>query len=190
MRDRLSNYQEETGNIFNLEATPAEGVSYGIARKDKERYPDIVVANEEDVARGAQPYYTNSTQLPVKYTDDLFTALSIQDELQTLYTGGTTFHIFLGEAVSSVEAVKKLIQKVCGQFRLPYFTITPTFSICPQHGYIRGENYQCPVCEAEGQETSCEVYSRVVGYLRPVDQWNAGKQEEFRERKTFDTAVM
>ena len=190
MRDRLSSYQEETGNIFNLEATPAEGVSYGIARKDKERYPEVIVANEEDVAKGAQPYYTNSTQLPVKYTDDLFTALSIQDELQTLYTGGTTFHIFLGEAVSSVEAVKKLIQKVCGQFRLPYFTITPTFSICPQHGYIRGENYQCPVCEAEGQETSCEVYSRVVGYLRPVDQWNAGKQEEFRERKTFDTAVM
>ena len=190
MRDRLSSYQEETGNIFNLEATPAEGVSYGIARKDKERYPEIIVANEEEVAKGAQPYYTNSTQLPVKYTDDLFAALSIQDELQTLYTGGTTFHIFLGEAVSSVEAVKKLIQKVCGQFRLPYFTITPTFSICPQHGYIRGENYQCPVCEAEGQETSCEVYSRVVGYLRPVDQWNAGKQEEFRERKTFDTAVM
>jgi len=190
MRDRLSFYQEETGNIFNLEATPAEGVSYGIARKDKERYPEIKVANEEDVTNGAQPYYTNSTQLPVKYTDDLFTALSIQDELQTLYTGGTTFHIFLGEAVSSVEAVKKLVKKVCGQFRLPYFTITPTFSICPQHGYIRGENYQCPVCEAEGKVTCCEVYSRVVGYLRPVDQWNAGKQEEFRERKTFDTAVM
>ncbi|MEQ8201350.1 MAG: ribonucleoside triphosphate reductase [Syntrophomonadaceae bacterium] len=190
MRDRLSHYQEETGNIFNLEATPAEGVSYGIARKDKERYPDIKVANEGELAQGAQPYYTNSTQLPVNYTDDLFTALSIQDELQTLYTGGTTFHIFLGEAVSSVEAVKKLVKKVCGQFRLPYFTITPTFSICPQHGYIRGENYQCPVCEAEGKITCCEVYSRVVGYLRPVDQWNAGKQEEFRERKTFDTAVM
>ncbi|MEQ8235318.1 MAG: ribonucleoside triphosphate reductase [Syntrophomonadaceae bacterium] len=190
MRDRLSAYQEETGNIFNLEATPAEGVSYGIARKDKEHYPDIKVANEEEVDQGAQPYYTNSTQLPVHYTDDLFQALSIQDELQTLYTGGTTFHIFLGEAVSSVEAVKKLVRKVCDQFALPYFTITPTFSICPQHGYLKGENYECPLCEAEGIKTSCEVYSRVVGYLRPVDQWNAGKQEEFRERKTFDSAVM
>ena len=190
MRDRLIAYQEETGNIFNLEATPAEGVSYGIARKDKELYPDIMVANEDEVKNGAQPYYTNSTQLPVNYTDDLFTALKIQDDLQALYTGGTTFHIFLGEAVSSMEAVKKLVKKVCDQFSLPYFTITPTFSICPQHGYIKGENYECPLCEAEGIKTSCEVYSRVVGYLRPVDQWNAGKQEEFRERKTFDSAVM
>jgi ribonucleoside-triphosphate reductase len=190
MRDRLSTYQEETGNIFNLEATPAEGVSYGIARKDKERYPEIKVANEPEVKKGAQPYYTNSTQLPVNYTDDLFKALSIQDELQVLYTGGTTFHIFLGESVSSIEAVKKLAKKVCEQFSLPYFTITPTFSICPQHGYIRGENYQCPLCEAEGKSTSCEVYSRVVGYLRPVDQWNAGKQEEYRERKTFDRAII
>jgi len=190
MRDRLRFYQEETGNIFNLEATPAEGVSYGVARKDKERYPGIKVANEMEVAGGAEPYYTNSTQLPVHYTDDLFEALTIQDELQTLYTGGTTFHIFLGEAVSSVDGVKKLVKKVCDQFSLPYFTITPTFSICPQHGYIKGQNYECPICAAEGKITSCEVYSRVVGYLRPVDQWNAGKQEEFKERKTFDKAIV
>jgi len=190
MRERLITYQEETGNIFNLEATPAEGVSYGIARKDKELYPDILVANQKEIKSGAEPYYTNSTQLPVNYTDDLFTALKIQDDLQVLYTGGTTFHIFLGEAVSSIAGVKKLVKKVCDQFSLPYFTITPTFSICPKHGYIKGENYECPVCEAEGVKTSCEVYSRVVGYLRPVDQWNAGKQEEFRERSTFDKAVL
>jgi ribonucleoside-triphosphate reductase len=142
------------------------------------------------VKKGAEPYYTNSTQLPVNYTDDLFTALKIQDDLQVLYTGGTTFHIFLGEAVSSIAGVKKLVKKVCDQFSLPYFTITPTFSICPKHGYIKGENFECPVCEAEGIITSCEVYSRVVGYLRPVDQWNAGKQEEYRERKTFDRAII
>ncbi|MDD4803334.1 MAG: ribonucleoside triphosphate reductase, partial [Syntrophomonas sp.] len=189
MRDRLGVYQDETGNIFNLEATPAEGVSYGIARKDKELYPAIITANEQEVKKGAQPYYTNSTQLPVNYTDDLFTALQIQDGLQTLYTGGTTFHVFLGEAVPSIAGVKKLVKKVCDQFSLPYFTITPTFSICPKHGYLKGENYECPVCEAEGIKTSCEVYSRVVGYLRPVDQWNAGKQEEYRERKTFDSAL-
>lgn len=189
MRERLQEYQEETGNIFNLEATPAEGVSYSVARKDKQAYPDIIVANEADVRRGAEPYYTNSTQLPVNYTDDLFDALTIQDELQSKYTGGTTFHIFLGESISSVEAVKKLTRKVCEQFTLPYFTITPTFSVCPQHGYLKGENFTCPICEAEGQETTCEVYSRVVGYLRPVDHWNAGKQEEFRNRKTFDKAV-
>ena len=189
MRDRLQIYQEETGNIYNLEATPAEGVSYSIARKDKEAYSDIIVANEADFRRGAEPYYTNSTQLPVNYTDDLFEALSMQDELQSRYTGGTTFHVFLGESISSVEAVKKLIRKVCEQFTLPYFTITPTFSVCPQHGYLRGENHTCPICEAEGVHTDCEVYSRVVGYLRPVDHWNAGKREEFKNRKTFDKAV-
>lgn len=190
MRDRLMVYQEETGNIYNLEATPAEGVSYGIARKDKELYPDILVANQAEVSQGAEPYYTNSTQLPVNYTDDLFLALKIQDDLQVLYTGGTTFHIFLGEAVSSIQGVKKLVKKVCDQFSLPYFTITPTFSICPQHGYIKGKNFECPVCAAAGVTTTCEVYSRVVGYLRPIDQWNAGKQEEFRERATFDKAVL
>jgi len=189
MRDRLVEYQEESGNIYNLEATPAEGVSYAIARKDKEAYPKIIVANEEEFKKGAEPYYTNSTQLPVKYTDDLFEALQIQDELQTRYTGGTTFHIFLGESISSVESVKKLVSKVCNQFKLPYFTVTPTFSICPSHGYLSGEKYSCPICEAEGKETACEVYSRVVGYIRPIDQWNAGKQEEFKERRLFDKAL-
>ncbi|HPF19759.1 MAG TPA: ribonucleoside triphosphate reductase [Syntrophomonas sp.] len=189
MRDRLVAYQEESGNIYNLEATPAEGVSYGIARKDKEAYPKIIVANEAEYKKGAEPYYTNSTQLPVKYTDDLFEALQIQDELQTRYTGGTTFHVFLGESISSVESVKKLVGKVCHQFRLPYFTITPTFSICPSHGYLSGEKYSCPICEAEGKQTACEVYSRVVGYIRPIDQWNAGKQEEFKERRLFDKAL-
>lgn len=189
MRDRLQIYQEETGNIYNLEATPAEGVSYSIARKDKEAYSDIIVANEADFRRGAEPYYTNSTQLPVNYTDDLFEALSMQDELQSRYTGGTTFHVYLGESISSIEAVKKLIRRICEQFTLPYFTITPTFSVCPQHGYLRGENHICPICEAEGVHTDCEVYSRVVGYLRPVDHWNAGKREEFKNRKTFDKAV-
>ena len=189
MRDRLMRYQEETGDIYNLEATPAEGVSYGIARKDKAQYPDIIVANEAEFREGADPYYTNSTQLPVYYTEDLFKALVTQDELQTRYTGGTVFHIFLGEAVPSIASAKKLVEKVCSQFRLPYFTLTPTFSICPSHGYLRGRNHTCPICAAQGQETQCEVYSRVVGYLRPVDQWNAGKQEEFKERKLFDRAV-
>jgi ribonucleoside-triphosphate reductase len=189
MRDRLVEYQEESGNIYNLEATPAEGVSYGIARKDKEAYPKIIVANEEEFKKGAEPYYTNSTQLPVKHTDDLFEALQIQDELQTRYTGGTTFHIFLGESISSVESVKKLVSKVCNQFKLPYFTVTPTFSICPSPGYLSGEKYSCPICEAEGKQTACEVYSRVVGYIRPIDQWNAGKQEEFKERRLFDKAL-
>ncbi len=189
MRDRLMRYQEETGDIYNLEATPAEGVSYGIARKDKAQYPDIIVANEAEFREGAEPYYTNSTQLPVYYTEDLFKALVTQDELQTRYTGGTVFHIFLGEAVPSIASAKKLVEKVCSQFRLPYFTLTPTFSICPSHGYLRGRNHTCPICAAQGQETQCEVYSRVVGYLRPVDQWNAGKQEEFKERKLFDRAV-
>lgn len=189
MRQRLLTYQEETGNIYNLEATPAEGVSYGIARKDKEAYPNIIVANEADYRRGAEPYYTNSTQLPVNYTDDLFKALSLQDQLQTRYTGGTVFHIFLGESVPSIDSTRKLVKKVCEQFRLPYFTLSPTFSICPSHGYISGKNYNCPICAAEGKETACEVYSRVVGYLRPIDQWNAGKQAEFQSRKMFDRAV-
>lgn len=189
MRARLSKYQEETTNIYNLEATPAEGVSYSIALKDKKQYPDILVANEEDVKNGAEPYYTNSTQLPVHYTDDLFHALNIQDDLQTRYTGGTTFHIFLGESLPSIASVKKLTQKVCENFSLPYFTITPTFSICTTHGYIRGEHYICPKCQTDGIENICEVYSRVVGYLRPVDQWNAGKQAEFKERKVYNKAV-
>ncbi|MEN6351704.1 MAG: ribonucleoside triphosphate reductase [Syntrophomonas sp.] len=189
MRSRLLDYQEETGNIYNLEATPAEGVSYAIAKKDKEAFPQIIVANEADFRRGAEPYYTNSTQLPVNYTDDLFKALTLQDKLQTRYTGGTVFHIFLGENVASEASARKLVKKVCEQFRLPYFTLTPTFSICPSHGYLSGKNYTCPICAAQGKDTSCEVYSRVVGYLRPVDQWNAGKQAEFQGRKVFDSAL-
>ncbi len=189
MRDRLIEYQDETGNIYNLEATPAEGVSYGIARKDKATYPDMIVANESEYRRGAEPFYSNSTQLSVHYTEDLFKALNLQESLQTRYTGGTVFHIFLGEAVPSIEATKKLVKKVCERFTLPYFTLTPTFSICPSHGYISGKNTFCPHCRAEGKETVCEVYSRVVGYLRPVDQWNAGKQAEFTSRKLFDRVL-
>ncbi|MFY9324001.1 MAG: ribonucleoside triphosphate reductase [Syntrophomonadaceae bacterium] len=189
MRDKLMEFQEETGNIYNLEATPAEGVSYSIARKDKAAFPDIIVANEAEYRRGAEPYYTNSTQLPVNYTDDLFKALNLQDDLQTRYTGGTVFHIYLGESVPSTESAKKLVRKVCQQFRLPYFTLTPTFSICSSHGYLSGRHHTCPICEAEGRQTVCEVYSRVVGYLRPVDQWNAGKQAEFSGRKTYDKAI-
>lgn len=190
MRERLQQYQEETGDIYNLEATPAEGVSYSIARKDKEQFKDIIVANEEEYRRGAEPYYTNSTQLPVYYTDDLFKALKLQDELQTRYTGGTVFHVFLGESAPSPEAAKRLVKKICEQFHLPYFTLTPTFSVCPSHGYLNGKKPVCPVCAAEGKQTSCEVYSRVVGYLRPVDQWNAGKQAEFQNRKSFDKALL
>ena len=176
MRDKLIEYQEETGNLYNLEATPAEGTSYRLALKDKKKYPDIIAAGKEE------PYYTNSTQLPVDYTDDLFEALNLQDSLQTKYTGGTVFHSFLGEAVSDSSAVKSLIKIVFEKFRLPYFTLTPTFSVCPIHGYIAGEHFICPKCTIE---QPCEVYSRVVGYLRPVQQWHKGKQEEFGERSTF-----
>ena len=176
MRDRLIEYQEETENMYNLEATPAEGTSYRLALKDKKKYPDIIASGEKE------PYYTNSTQLPVNYTDDLFEALKLQDELQTKYTGGTVFHSFLGEAISDSESVKSLIKIVFEKFRLPYFTLTPTFSICPIHGYIIGEHFTCPKCTIE---QPCEVYSRIVGYLRPVQQWHKGKQEEFHDRSTF-----
>jgi len=186
MRKRLQDFQEETGNIYNLEATPAEGASYRLAKVDKQRYPNIIVANENEVKSGAKPYYTNSSQLPVYYTDDLWELLRLQEPLQIKYTGGTVQHIWLGESVTSVEAVTALVKKIFENFKLPYITLTPTFSICPSHGYINGENPLCPKCEGEGRKTACEVYSRVVGYLRPVDQWNEGKQEEFRQRKTFD----
>lgn len=176
MRERLVEYQEETGNLYNLEATPAEGTSYRLALLDKKKYPEIITSGEK------QPFYTNSTQLPVNYTDDLFEALKLQDELQTRYTGGTVFHAFLGEAVSDSETVKSLIKTVFEKFKLPYFTLSPTFSICPVHGYIPGEHFTCPKCLVE---QPCEVYSRIVGYLRPVQQWHFGKQEEFRLRKTF-----
>jgi anaerobic ribonucleoside-triphosphate reductase len=186
MRERLADFQEETGDIYNLEATPAEGTSYRLARIDKRKYPEIVAANEKQVVvQHAEPFYTNSSQLPVDYEGDLFEALEHQERLQTLYTGGTVFHIFLGEKLHSWESAAELIRKVSWNSRLPYFTLTPTFSICPNHGYTGGEHHECPLCGAQ-----CEVYSRVVGYLRPVDQWNDGKQAEFAIRRTFDKSVM
>ncbi len=184
MRRKLIEFQEETGNLYNLEATPAESTSYRLARIDKKKYPDIIVANERYLSKGVEPFYTNSTQLPVDYTGDLFEALEHQDQLQTLYTGGTVFHIYLGERLYSWESAAELVRKVATNFRLPYFTLTPTFSICPTHGYLSGEYKVCPTCGAK-----CEVYSRVVGYLRPVDQWNDGKQAEFSLRKTFDESI-
>jgi len=186
MREKLSDYQQQTGNIYNLEATPAEGTSYRLARIDRKKHPEIIAANQKNVATGAEPFYTNSSQLPVDYEGDLFEALQHQDRLQTLYTGGTVFHIFLGERLYSWKATVELVKKVAWSSHLPYFTLTPTFSICPTHGYVNGEHKQCPTCGAK-----CEVYSRVVGYLRPVDQWNDGKQAEFAIRRTFDkSAVM
>ncbi len=185
MRRRLMEYQEETGNLYNLEATPAEGTSYRLARIDKKKYPDIIVANERYLSQGAEPFYTNSTHLPVDYDGDLFEALEHQDKLQTLYTGGTVFHIFLGERLYSWREAALLVEKVAYSFHIPYFTLTPTFSICPTHGYLSGEHNVCPSCGSK-----CEVYSRVVGYFRPVDQWNDGKQSEFRIRRNFDKSVV
>src|SRR5271157_2767128 len=185
MREKLSDYQQQTGSIYNLEATPAEGTSYRLARIDRKKYPDIVAANKKNVAEGAEPFYTNSTQLPVDYEDDLFDALQHQDKLQPLYTGGTVFHIFLGERVYSWKSAAELVKKVASASHLSYFTLTPTFSICPTHGYVSGEHKLCPICGVK-----CEVYSRVVGYLRPVDQWNDGKQAEFAIRRTFDKSVV
>ena len=183
MRDLIAEIQEDTGEIYNLEATPAEGTSHRLSMLDKKKYPDIISANEVDVRRGAAPYYTNSSQLPVNYSDDIFETLRLQDTLQTKYTGGTVLHIFLGEQVSDTAAVKGLIRKVADNYRLPYFTLSPTFSICPSHGYLDGEQITCSICH---QET--EVYSRVVGYLRPIKQWNRGKQAEYGDRKTFEVA--
>jgi len=174
MREKLQDFQEETGHIYNLEAVPAEGTSYRLARIDKRKYPDIITAGER------VPYYTNSTLLPVNATDDVFEALEHQEDLQVLYTGGTVFHIFLGEKMSSGEACKRLIKRIVYNSRLPYLTITPTYSICPDHGYLAGEHSKCPVCGK-----SCDIYSRVVGYFRPVKNWNEGKQEEFRQRVEY-----
>ncbi len=180
IREQISAIQEETGHMFNLEATPAEGTSYRLAMLDKKRYPDIICANEEECVSIKDAYYTNSTQLPVTYTDDIFETLQLQDDLQTKYTGGTVLHIYLGEQVSDVDIVKRTIRKIASGYRLPYFTLTPTFSVCPTHGYLSGQQPQCPTCSGE-----TEVYSRVVGYLRPVRQWNTGKQLEFEKRRTF-----
>ena len=183
IRTQIEKIQVETGEIFNLEATPAEGTTFRFASMDKAKYENILCANEAEYKEGKSPFYTNSTHLPVNYTDDLFEALELQDRLQTKYTGGTVQHLFLGEEVTDIEVVKNLVSKVSNSFKLPYFTLTPTFSVCPSHGYLAGEHETCDTCHAE-----TEVYSRVVGYLRPVCQWNSGKQTEFCMRKTYKTA--
>jgi ribonucleoside-triphosphate reductase (formate) len=180
LRHQMEKIQTETGEIFNLEATPGEGTSFRLAMIDKKQYPDIVCANESEIQNGADPFYTNSSQLPVNYTDDIFNALELQDDLQTKYTGGTVFHIFLGEQVNDIDTTRNLVKKITDNFKLPYFTLSPTFSVCNNHGYINGLHAECPKCFLP-----TEVYSRVVGYLRPVNQWNNGKQSEFNLRKTF-----
>ncbi|HSG28578.1 MAG TPA: ribonucleoside triphosphate reductase, partial [Candidatus Krumholzibacterium sp.] len=180
MRDKLLQFQEETGNFYNLEATPAEGTSYRLARIDREKYPEIRCHGKDGPGERSTPVYTNSSQLPVDYTDDVFEVLDLQDGLQKKYTGGTVLHIFLGEAVADPASVRNFVKKVCENYSLPYFTLSPTFSICPSHGYLRGEQAECPDC---GMPT--EVYSRIVGYLRPVNQWNEGKQTEFARRSTY-----
>lgn len=194
MREKLADFQDETGNIFNLEATPAEGASYRLARTDKAQFPEIRTFNQEKYnggngGRSVEPYYTNSTQLPVGYTTDIFEALDLQDSLQSKYTGGTVLHVFLGEEEPSASATKKLVRKIAENYSLPYYTMTPTFSVCPEHGYIPGKHETCPICAGQKKTISCEVYSRVVGYLRPVNQWNRGKQQEFNDRKTFDMKI-
>lgn len=166
MRAKIIEFQKETGNNYNLEATPGEGTSYRLAKLDKNH---------------KYKYFTNSTQLPVNYSDDIFEVLEHQDDLQTKYTGGTVVHIFAGERITNMETMKNLVKKVCNNYKLPYFTFSPTFSTCPNHGYIAGEHFKCPECGAD-----CEVYSRIVGYIRPVSQWNKGKQMEFQNRKTFE----
>ena len=186
MRDVLAVFQEETGNIYNLEATPAESTAYRFAMLDTKRYPDIITANQADrLLKGAKPYYTNSTHLPVNFTDDLYEALEMQDPLQALYTGGTVFHVFTGESAVSPAAARDMVRRVTGRFRLPYITLSPSFSICPSHGYLSGEHFVCPKCGGKA-----EAYSRIVGYMRPVSQWNDGKREEFADRKLFDRRIV
>ena len=177
MREKLSDYQELYGDLYNLEATPAESTAYRLAKHDKEKYPDIITASEE----GRTPYYTNSSHLPVSFTDDIFTALDIQDELQTLYTSGTVFHAFLGEKLPTWKSCMNLVRKIAENYHLPYYTMSPTYSVCKEHGYLVGEQYVCPKC---GSRT--EVYSRITGYYRPIQNWNDGKSEEFLNRKTYN----
>ena len=183
IRSKIEELQEETGEIFNLEATPGEGTTYRFASMDKAKFDNILCANEAEIEQGAAPFYTNSTHLPVNYTDDMFEALELQDPFQTKYTGGTVQHLFLGEEVRDTDVVKNLVQRVSDSFKLPYFTLTPTFSVCPSHGYISGEHETCNICDSD-----TEVYSRVVGYLRPINQWNDGKQSEFSVRRTYKMA--
>ena len=176
MRERLSDYQEQYGDLYNLEATPAESTSYRLAKHDVEQYPDIITASQGDT-----PYYTNSSHLPVSYTDDIFSALDIQDELQTLYTSGTVFHAFLGEKMPDWKSAASLVRKIAENYKLPYYTISPTYSVCKNHGYLTGEQFVCPEC---GE--AAEVYSRITGYYRPVQNWNDGKAKEFKDRKLYD----
>ena len=176
MRERLSDYQEQYGDLYNLEATPAESTTYRFAKHDKEEFPDIITANENGT-----PYYTNSSHLPVGYTEDVFSALDIQDDLQTLYTSGTVFHAFLGEKLPDWKAAATLVRKIAENYKLPYYTLSPTYSVCKDHGYITGEHFTCPIC---GQKT--EVYSRITGYYRPVQNWNDGKAQEFKDRKVYN----
>ena len=176
MRERLSDYQEEYSDLYNLEATPAESTTYRFAKHDKQEFPDIITANENGT-----PYYTNSSHLPVGYTEDIFSALDIQDELQTLYTSGTVFHAFLGEKLPDWNAAANLVRKIAENYKLPYYTMSPTYSVCADHGYLTGEQHVCPICGKEA-----EVYSRITGYYRPVKNWNDGKTQEFKDRKVYD----
>lgn len=177
MRERLSDYQEKYGDLYNLEATPAESTSYRLAKFDKKFYPNMIFAGKP----GETPYYTNSSHLPVNFTSDVFDALDIQDELQTLYTSGTVFHAFLGERLPSWKSAMKLVRTIAENYRLPYYTMSPTYSVCPEHGYISGEVYECPKCHKR-----TEVYSRITGYYRPVQNWNDGKAQEWKDRKVYE----
>jgi ribonucleoside-triphosphate reductase len=181
MRERLVQFQEETGTPFNLEATPAEGASYRLALLDQDRFPEMRAARDKDEHFA----YTNSSQPPFDAVSDPFDLLDHQDIFQTKYTGGTVLHFWLGEEIEDPRTVKSFVRSVCENYHLPYFTLTPTFSICPDHGYLSGERHACPHCNAE-----TEIYSRVVGYLRPVQQWNAGKQSEFERRALFDGKII
>ncbi len=181
MRERLSDYQEKYGDLYNLEATPAESTSFRLAKHDRKLYPDIITASNDN---GATPYYTNSSHLPVSYTADIFDALDIQDELQTLYTSGTVFHSFLGERLPSWQSAMKLVRTIAENYKLPYYTISPTYSVCTDHGYIAGEVYECPTCHKK-----TEVYSRITGYYRPVQNWNDGKSQEWKERKEYNPST-
>ena len=177
MRERLADYQEMYGDLYNLEATPAESTAYRLAKHDRQQWPDIITAGHE----GDTPYYTNSSHLPVDYTSDIFDALDIQDELQTLYTSGTVFHAFLGEKLPDWKAAATLVRKIAENYRLPYYTLSPTYSVCREHGYIAGEHFTCPTC---GKKS--EVYSRITGYYRPVQNWNDGKSQEYKNRTVYD----
>jgi ribonucleoside-triphosphate reductase len=177
MRNKLVEFQETTGHLYNLEATPAEGTSYRMAKIDRQKFSRMLIPG------GENPYYTNSTQLPVVATEDIFEALDIQDPIQRLYTGGTVFHAYIGESIDDVATCKKLVRKIADNYSLPYFTISPTYSVCQRHGYLRGEQFACPSC---GEEA--EVYSRIVGYYRPVQNWNLGKKSEYHDRKIYQYA--